>query len=70
MCNSLNFSILAIAETDFSQLTDQYMVMRNYVKNTDGLFVRIIGKFSAQTIAQYYNYINNELIGRVKYALN
>ena len=56
-------------ETNFSQLTDQYMVMRNYAKRTAGLFARIIGKISAQTIAQYFNYINNKPIGRVKYAL-
>ncbi len=57
-------------ETNFSQLTDQYMVIRNYAKQTDGLFARIIGKISAQTIAQYFNYINNKPIGRVKYALD
>lgn len=57
-------------ETNFSQLTDQYMFMRNYVKNTVALFARIISKISAQTIAQYFNYINNKPIGRVKYALN
>ena len=57
-------------ETDFSQPTDQYMVMRNYAKQTEDLFARIIGKISAQTIAQYFNYINNKPIGRVKYALD
>lgn len=46
------------------------MVIRNYAKQTDGLFARIIGKISAQTIAQYFNYINNKPIGRVKYALD
>ncbi len=68
-----NFKTFAKArkrvETNFSQLTDQYMVVRNYAKQTDGLFARIVGKISAQTIAQYFNYINNKPIGRVKYAL-
>lgn len=48
---------------------DQYMVIRNYAKQTDGLFARIIGKISALTVAQYINYLNNQPIGRVKYAL-
>lgn len=37
-------------ETLFSQLCDQFMIMRNYVKDTDGLFTRIIGKVSALTV--------------------
>lgn len=56
-------------ETVFLQLCDQYMVIRNYAKQTDGLFARIIGKISALTVAQYINYLNNQPIGRVKYAL-
>ena len=56
-------------ETVYSQLCDQYMVIRNYAKQTDGLFARIIGKISALTVAQYINHINNQPIGRVKYAL-
>lgn len=56
-------------ETNFSQLTDQYMVMKNYAKQTDGLFARIICKISSHTIAQYFNYINNKPIGKVKNAL-
>ena len=43
--------------------------IRNYAKDTDGLFARIIGKISALTILQYINYKNNKPIGRVKYAL-
>ena len=34
-------------ETLFSQLTDQFLVIRNYAKITNGLFARIIGKISA-----------------------
>lgn len=56
-------------ETLFSQLNDQFLVIRNYAKNTRGLFARIIGKVSALTALQYINYINNKPIGRIKYAL-
>ena len=56
-------------ETLFSQLCDQFMIIRNYAKDTDGLFARIIGKISALTILQYINYKNNKPIGKVKYAL-
>ena len=57
-------------ETIFSQLTDQFLVIRNYAKITNGLFARIIGKISALTFLQYVNFINNKPIGRIKYALN
>lgn len=56
-------------ETYFSQLTDQFMVIRNYAKLTNGLFARIISKISAMTVLQYVNFINNKPIGRIKYAL-
>ena len=56
-------------ETVFSQMSDQFMICRNYAKETIGLFTRIIGKISAFTILQYINYKNNKPIGRVKYAL-
>lgn len=56
-------------ETDFSQMCDQFMICRNYAKQTVGLFTRIIGKISAFTAMQYLNLINNKPIGRVKYAL-
>lgn len=56
-------------EIDFSQLCDQFMIVRNYAKDTTGLFTRIIGKISAFTILQYINYMNNKPIGKVKYAL-
>lgn len=57
-------------ETLFSQLCDQFMITRNYAKNTDGFFTRIISKISALTLWQYLNYKNNKPIGRVKYSLN
>jgi hypothetical protein len=56
-------------ETVFSQLCDQFMIIRNYAKQTEGLFTRIISKISALTILQYMNNINNKPIGKVKYAL-
>ena len=56
-------------ETLFSQLCDQFMIIRNYAKDTDGLFARIVEKISALTILQYFNYKNGKPIGRVKYAL-
>lgn len=57
-------------ETLFSQLTDQFLVIRNYAKETYGLFARIIGKISALTVLQYVNYVNGKPLGRIKYALN
>ena len=57
-------------ETLFSQLTEQFLIIRNYAKITNGLFARIISKISALTILQYVNFINNKPIGRIKYALN
>ena len=57
-------------ETIFSQLTGQFLVIRNFAKITNGLFARIIGKISAMTVLQYVNYINGKPIGRIKYALN
>lgn len=57
-------------ETLFSQLNDQFLIIRNYAKGTSGLFARIIGKVSALTALQYVNYINNKPIGRIKYALS
>ena len=56
-------------ETNFSQLCDQFLFIRNYAKNVNGLFTRIIGKISAFTVLQYINKINNKPIGQVKYAL-
>lgn len=57
-------------ETLFSQLTDQFLVIRNYAKITNGLFARIIDKISALTFLQYVHFINNRPIGKIKYALN
>ena len=56
-------------ETLFSQLADQFLLIRNYAKETCGLFARVVGRISAMTTLQCINYINNKLIGRIKYAL-
>lgn len=56
-------------ETIFSQLNDQFMMIRNYAKQPNGLFTRIAAKVSAITILQYVNYVNHRKIGQVKYAL-
>ena len=56
-------------ETLFSQFTDQFNIMRNYAKDWEGFFTRIISKVSALTVSQYLNKINNRPIGRIKYAL-
>lgn len=56
-------------ETVFSEMSDQFMIERNYAKETKVLFIRIIGKISALTTLQYINYTNNKPIERVKYAL-
>ena len=56
-------------ETNFSQLSDQFLFIRNYAKNVDGLFTRIIGKISAFTVLQHINKTNNKLIGHIKHAL-
>ena len=53
----------------FSQLSDQFMIIRNYVRDTDGLFTRIIRKISALTILRYINYKNKRPVGRIKYTL-
>ena len=52
-------------ETNFSQLCDQFLFIRNYAKNVDGLFTRIIGKISAFTVLQYINKTNNKPIGQL-----
>ena len=68
--NSMTTKARKRIETIFPQLTDQFLVIRNYAKTTIGLFFRIIGKISALTFLQYVNFINNKPIGRIKYALN
>jgi len=42
-------------ETLFSQLSDQFMIKRNYAKSFDGFKTRIASKITALTIIQYIN---------------
>jgi len=56
-------------ETLFSQLDDQFMLLRNYAKDVKGFFTRILSKITAVTALQYLNKINKKPIGKIKYAL-
>ncbi|KAA6315642.1 hypothetical protein EZS27_033932 [termite gut metagenome] len=56
-------------ETVFSQLDDQFLLLRNYAKDVKGIFTRVLAKMASMTDLQYLNKINNRPIGRVKYAL-
>ena len=42
-------------ETLFSQLSDQFMIKRNYAKSFEGFKTRIVSKITALTIIQYIN---------------
>lgn len=56
-------------ETLFSQLNDQFMMIRNYAKQPTGLFTRTAAKIAALTVLQYVNFVNHCEIGQVKYTL-
>jgi hypothetical protein len=56
-------------ETLFSQLDDQFMMLRNYAKDINGVFTRVLSKIAATTFLQYINKLNNRPIGQLKYAL-
>jgi hypothetical protein len=56
-------------ETLFSQLDDQFMLARNYAKDTQGVFTRGLSKITAVTALQYRNKIKHRPIGQLKYAL-
>lgn len=56
-------------ETVFSQLNDQFMMIRNYAKQPCGLFTRTAAKIAAMTVLQYVNFCNHRNIGLLKYAL-
>lgn len=56
-------------ETVYSQLDDQFILVRNYAKHMMSIFARITAKMSALTMLQYINFINNKPIGKVKSAL-
>lgn len=56
-------------ETVFSQLDDCLMMIRNYAKQSRGLFTRVAGKIAAMTFMQYVNFVNHRPIGQIKYSL-
>lgn len=56
-------------ETIFSQLNDNLMMIRNYAKQSCGLFTRMAGKIAAMTFMQYVNFVNHRPIGHIKYSL-
>lgn len=56
-------------ETIFSQLNDNLMMIRNYAKQSRGLFTRMAGKIAAMTFMQYVNFVNHRPIGQIKYSL-
>ena len=56
-------------ETVLSQLTNQFLVIRKYAKETCALFVRIVGNVCAMTALEHINYIINKPISRFKYTL-
>ena len=56
-------------ETVFAQLDDTLMMIRNYAKQTRGLFTRMVSKVTAMTFMQYVNFINHRPTGQIKYAL-
>ena len=55
-------------ETNFSQLCE-FLLIRNYAENVDGLFTRSIGKISASAVLQHINKTNNKPVGQINYAL-
>ena len=56
-------------ETIFSKLNDNLMMIRNYAKQSCGLFSRIAGKIVAMTFMKYVNFVNHCPIGQIKYSL-
>ena len=56
-------------ETIFSRLNDNLMMIRNYAKQSCGLFTRMAGKIAAMTLMQYVNFVNHRPIGQIKYSL-
>lgn len=56
-------------ETLFSQLCDQFMIRRNYVKSFEGFKTRILTKLSSLTVIQYINHLNGRNINKIKVAI-
>ncbi len=53
----------------FTKARKRIKIVFTQLCQTEGLFIRIIGKISAPTVLQYINNINNRPIRQVKYAL-
>ena len=54
-------------ETFFSQLCDQFKIIRNYAKTFEGFKTRILAKITAQTLNQYIIKIHlNRNINKLK----
>jgi hypothetical protein len=45
------------------------MLKRNYAKSNLGISVRILSKITAVTVLQYFNFLNNKPLNKLKYAL-
>lgn len=56
-------------ETQFSQLSDQFLIKRNYAKSFAGFCTRIWNKLAAFTILQFINQSNDKKLNHLKYAL-
>ena len=50
-------------------MVDQFMISRNYAKQSKGVFTRIKNKIAIMTVLQYINFINNKPIGKIKHTL-
>ena len=48
---------------------DQFMMIRNYAKDDNGIFTKIISKISTLAILQYINKKNNKPIEGIKYVI-
>ena len=56
-------------ETIFSQLNDNLMMIRNYAKQSRGLFTHTAGKIAAMPIMQSVKFVNHRPVGLIKYSL-
>jgi len=45
------------------------MMIRNFAKQSCGLFTRTAGKFAAMTFMQFVNFVNDCPIEQIKYSL-
>lgn len=46
----------------------QFMIIQNYTKDTEELFIRIIRKISALTTLQHISHMNGKPVVRIKLA--